>query len=208
MMSDDDDDERFRMKPTNRQRSRSTAEERRKDVLSAAIVEFATYGLHGASTVTIAERAGISQPYVLRLFDTKKNLFLESVVAARQLILVQWERALVSLPGDVEPKGRLEALAQAFQQITGEGDVMRLFLQAFAASADADVKDACQSAMSELFQWVRFHTGVSGRETQVFFAQGMTIMVGVSIGAPGLMHEEWAQAFMMQEMDGGTTITS
>ncbi|MDQ4045126.1 MAG: TetR/AcrR family transcriptional regulator, partial [Chloroflexota bacterium] len=46
------------------QRTRRTAEERRADVLDAALVEFATYGLHGASTVNIAKRAGISQPYV------------------------------------------------------------------------------------------------------------------------------------------------
>lgn len=183
------------------QRGRSTAEERRKEVLQAAIAEFAIYGLHGASTVNIAQRAGISQPYVLRLFATKKNLFLESVTAARQLVLTHWERALDGLPQDADSHQRLDALAQAFQQITGEGDVMRLFLQAYAACADDDVREACQNAMSELFLWVRRHTGVSGSEAQVFFAQGMTIMVGVSIGAPKAMHEEWAQAFMMQQMD-------
>jgi hypothetical protein len=54
--------------------------------------------------------------------------------------------------------------------------------------------------MRDLFAWVREATGVSGPEAQVFFAQGMLIMVGVSIGAPGAMDEEWARAFMLQDL--------
>src|ERR671938_1028191 len=58
---------------------RKTAEERRQAVLDAAMVEFADKGLDGASTDAIARRAGISQPYLFRLFGTKKELFIASV---------------------------------------------------------------------------------------------------------------------------------
>ena len=54
---------------------RKSAEERREAVLDAALVEFAEHGLHGGSTEAIAAKAGISQPYVFRLFGTKKELF-------------------------------------------------------------------------------------------------------------------------------------
>ena len=54
---------------------RKSAEERREEILDAALQEFAQRGLHGASTEDIARRAGISQPYVFRLFGTKKALF-------------------------------------------------------------------------------------------------------------------------------------
>ena len=50
---------------------RKSAEERRESVLDAAFEEFAARGLDGASTEAIAEKAGISQPYVFRLFGTK-----------------------------------------------------------------------------------------------------------------------------------------
>src|SRR5690349_203663 len=56
--------------------TRQTADERRVAVLDAASVEFAQHGLHGASTDTIARRAGISQPYLFRLFGSKKALFI------------------------------------------------------------------------------------------------------------------------------------
>jgi AcrR family transcriptional regulator len=61
--------------------TRKTKEVRRDEVLDAALEEFAEMGLHGASTEDIARRAGISQPYVFRLFATKKELF--TAVAAR-----------------------------------------------------------------------------------------------------------------------------
>lgn len=182
------------------QRTRRTAEERRADVLDAALIEFATYGLHGASTVNIAERAGISQPYVLRLFSTKKQLFLETVATAGGTIRTTWERTLAGLPADTVPQERLEALGDAFQGITGQADVLRLLLQAYAAAADEDVRRQCQHAMDSLFTWVQERTGVSAPEAQVFFAQGMLIMVGVSIGAPEKLDQQWARAFMLEDV--------
>ena len=55
------------------------AAERREMVLEAAVADFAAHGLAGASTEDVAHRAGISQPYLFRLFPTKKALFLALV---------------------------------------------------------------------------------------------------------------------------------
>src|SRR4029078_10171254 len=55
---------------------RETAGRRREAVLEAARYEFAQHGLHGASTDAIARRAGISQPYLFRLFGSKKALVI------------------------------------------------------------------------------------------------------------------------------------
>ena len=53
---------------------RKSAQERREEIVEAALVEFAAHGLDGGSTETIAKAVGISQPYVFRLFGTKKKL--------------------------------------------------------------------------------------------------------------------------------------
>src|SRR5260370_6645066 len=58
---------------------RHTAEERRGEVIQAAVAEFALHGLHGTSTEMIARRIGISQPYIFRLFPSKKELFLAAI---------------------------------------------------------------------------------------------------------------------------------
>jgi AcrR family transcriptional regulator len=52
---------------------RLTAAERREAVLDAAMAEFAAHGYEGSSTEEIARRAGIAQPYVFRLFGTKRT---------------------------------------------------------------------------------------------------------------------------------------
>src|SRR5467141_2219370 len=58
---------------------RHTADERRAEVVQAAVAEFALHGLHGTSTEAIARRIGISQPYIFRLFPSKKALFLAAI---------------------------------------------------------------------------------------------------------------------------------
>lgn len=50
----------------------------------AAMAAFAAKGLYGTATEEIARRAGISQPYLFRLFGSKLNLFL--VVLERALL--------------------------------------------------------------------------------------------------------------------------
>src|SRR6476646_10790939 len=58
---------------------RKSKEERREEILDAALEVFADQGLHGALTEEIARRAGISQPYVFRRFGTKKELYVAGV---------------------------------------------------------------------------------------------------------------------------------
>ncbi len=58
---------------------RLTAVDRREAIVQAAMEAFADTGLHGTSTETIARNVGISQPYLFRLYGTKKELFLASI---------------------------------------------------------------------------------------------------------------------------------
>jgi AcrR family transcriptional regulator len=60
-------------------RVRLTAKERGAEVLQAAVVAFAASGYEGTKTDEIARLAGVSQPYVIRLFGTKQQLFLAAL---------------------------------------------------------------------------------------------------------------------------------
>jgi AcrR family transcriptional regulator len=55
---------------------RRSADERREQILGIAIEHFAVGGYRATSTNVIAREAGISQPYLFRLFRTKQELFL------------------------------------------------------------------------------------------------------------------------------------
>src|SRR5438552_18074063 len=79
---------------------RKSAEERREAVLDAAFEEFAQRGLDGASTEAIAARAGISQPYVFRLFGTKKELFKAVISRCFRETLELFQRAAEGRRGE------------------------------------------------------------------------------------------------------------
>src|SRR6266436_4774226 len=79
---------------------RSTAADRKVAVLDAALTVFAERGLYGASTEEIARRAGISQPYVFRLFGTKKELYLAVVARCFRQTLEIFQRAAEGKRGE------------------------------------------------------------------------------------------------------------
>jgi len=79
---------------------RKTAEERREAVLDAALTEFGDHGFEGASTDAIARAAGISQPYLFRLFGTKKDLFLASVQRCLDDTYARFDAAAKGLEGE------------------------------------------------------------------------------------------------------------
>ena len=58
---------------------RMSAERRRALVLEAARIEFATSGFEGTTTEAIARRVGVSQPYLFRLFPSKKAIFVAAI---------------------------------------------------------------------------------------------------------------------------------
>src|SRR5579871_5769751 len=89
---------------------RKTKAERREEILDAALEEFAERGYHGASTEDIARRAGISQPYVFRLFGTKKELFRAVVARCFRQTLEMFQRAAEGLRGEEA----LEAMGKAY----------------------------------------------------------------------------------------------
>src|SRR5581483_2779582 len=117
--------------------SRSTAAARRDEVLDAALVEFAEHGYEGASTEDIARRAGISQPYLFRLFGTKKELFKASVARCLRETLELFQRAAEGKRGEAA----LEAIGQAYrEQLEADRVRLRAQMQAYAACEDDEIR--------------------------------------------------------------------
>ena len=86
---------------------RKSAEERREEILEVAVRHFAIGGLHGTSTEAIAREAGISQPYLFRLFHTKKELFVACVDRANVRVRDAFRRAAHSLKSNANTFGAL-----------------------------------------------------------------------------------------------------
>src|SRR3954467_15926671 len=91
--------------------ARMPAAERREAILEAAMIEFARGGLHGTATEDIARRAGITHPYVFRLFGTKKALYLETIERGFDRTQSVFAAAAETAS---EPEEKLRAMGQAY----------------------------------------------------------------------------------------------
>ena len=158
---------------------RQSAEARRETILDAARYEFAARGLHGTSTEDIARRAGISQPYVFRLFGTKKQLFLASCEDCMRETLDAMREAAVDKSG----QDALDAMGAAYIDLLDD-DPRRLMLQMhmYAACDDGDVREVARRGFGELVQFAERASGASKEQITRFFSMGMLINVVASMG--------------------------
>jgi AcrR family transcriptional regulator len=169
---------------------RQTADERRTAVLAAAITEFARSGYAGTSTDAIAQRAGISQPYLFRLFGTKKELFL----ATYELVGSRIVRELTEAMGDLEGEEAMAAMGSAYLELLQDPELLQVQMHGFAAATgDPDIARGCRTTFEVLWQLLDQRAHLSEEAIQQFFAAGMMISVVSSINLLSIS-EHWAQA--------------
>ncbi len=182
---------------------RMSAEDRREQVLKAAMAEFAIHGLDGTSTEAIAERAGISQPYIFRLWPNKKDLFLATVDACfdrfeavlkktaegrsdaeigAQLWAVGHDPS--GHPHLTGPGARLHAMGHAYMRLLSKPEAPLMQMQAYAACWDDDVRRLVRDRWNRLRTLVSELSGVQGRELSEFFARGMLLNVAACMHLP------------------------
>ncbi len=156
---------------------RKTAEARRDDILDAAFTEFAERGLHGASTEEIARRAGISQPYVFRLFGSKKDLFKAATARCLRETLETFQRAAEGLRGE----DALKAMGAAYQELLADRNRLRSQMQAYAACDDPEICEVVRNGFGDIVAYVERVSGLPEEEVTRFFATGMLINVMASM---------------------------
>jgi AcrR family transcriptional regulator len=158
--------------------TRLSAAERKDAVLDAALVEFADKGFAGTSTEDIAARAGISQPYLFRLFGTKKGLFIACVARCFRETLELFQRAAEGKRGTEA----LQAMGESYMAQLQEDRVwLRGQMQAYGASDDPDVRRVVREGFGDLVAYVRRVSGADWPELWGFFAAGMFLNVLASM---------------------------
>jgi AcrR family transcriptional regulator len=157
--------------------TRKTAEERREEILAVALEEFGEHGLDGTSTDTIARKAGISQPYLFRLFGTKKELYLETVRRCLSETLELFQEAADELRGEEA----LQAIGQAYRGLLADRIRLRGQMQAYADCDDDDVREVVRDGFGRLVEYVEHVSGAKPERIRDFFAFGMLLNVFASM---------------------------
>jgi AcrR family transcriptional regulator len=156
---------------------RLTADERRAEVIEAAVIAFGAGGLAGTSTEEIAHLAGVSQPYIFRLFRTKQELFIAAVGRAFERIRLAFEEA-ARHPASDAPVGYdpvLASLGRAYGELLSDRSLLRLQLHAFAACDDPVIRAFVRQQFAGLVTRVAELSAVSSLELRTFFAEGMLL---------------------------------
>src|SRR3712207_2805768 len=108
-------------------RTRVPAAERREQVVAIALRHFADGGFNGTSTEAIAAEVGVSQPYLFRLFRTKRELFLACCTASHERIGQAFREAAAGAP-DGE---RFSAMGAAYMDLLTDPHMLRFQLQMY-----------------------------------------------------------------------------
>lgn len=159
-------------------RRRLPAAVRRAQVLEAAVAAFAEGGYAGTTTDQVATRAGVSQPYVVRMFGTKQALFLAVHEQVIDRVVAAFRTAVAAAPPGVTAK---QEMGRAYVRLTADRVLLRVMQHGFVAGADPVVGPAVRAGLLRVFREIRELTGVSSEEATTFLADGMLINTLLSV---------------------------
>ena len=156
---------------------RMKAEDRRELIIESATAVFGDYGYYGTTTDQIARAAGVSQPYVVRIFGTKEKLFVEVLGRALELLMRAFRRALAT--DDGQPLAR--RLGTAYVGLLEHRGLLLSLMHAFVLGSDPVIGERARSGFLEVYEFLRHEAGMSADEAGLFLANGMlsNTMIGL-----------------------------
>ena len=171
---------------------RMNADDRREQVLAAATRAFARTGYAGTSTDVVAREAGVSQPYVVRMFGTKRALFLDVFGRSTERIRDAFSGVLDDYstddPFDPDNEDDWARLGAAYTELLADRDFLLVMMHGFAAGDDDAIGARARQCMGEIYD-VIMRTGCTAERATAFVAHGMLLNVMLSMRAPEHLDE-------------------
>jgi len=183
--------------------TRMGADERRSLVLAAATRAFARAGYAGTSTDAVAKEAGVSQPYVVRIFGSKLELFLEVFTRATSRIGEAFSAVLAEDDFDPTSEEDRDRLGLAYTELLADRDFLLVMMHGFSAAGIPEIGAAARDGMGRIFEILQ-GSGGTDEDIRDFIAQGMLLNVMIAMRAPEHLHENDALARLTECAFGET----
>jgi AcrR family transcriptional regulator len=171
-------------------RRRVPAAERREELISAAVHEFARGGLHGTAVERIARRVGVAQPYVFSLFPNKRELFLAAIERSFERIAEAFSGAASDYRegrAPAECEDVLQAMGMAYKELlASDRDYLMLQHQSYAACDDEVVRARVRNRYARLVDLACELSGAEPERMDDFFRHGMALNVAAALGVEEL----------------------
>ena len=157
---------------------RSTAPRRRIDAIDVGMRVFADHGLTTASVQKVADTMGVSQPYVFRLFGSKREFFLACLDEMESRIRQVLQQAAADHTHDPLP-----AMRAGFRLMIADGVVTGLWLQACAAArSDELVAARCRTVIGNILAESERLSAAGPQELRGSLALGALIVMLQALG--------------------------
>ena len=165
---------------------RLTSEDRREQILAAASAVFGERGFAGGTTDAIANTAGVSQAYVVRLFGTKQDLFVAVMERACGRVMETFRTAIAGFNGHESIEERLDALGRAYVALIADRGILLSLMHAFTLGHDPRIGPLIRERYLEIYRIARDEAGLGPEVSSHFLATGMLINTGIAMRMPDI----------------------
>ena len=159
---------------------RMKAADRRDLILEAATAVFGAKSYVGTTTDEVARAAGVSQPYVVRLFGSKAKLYIAVIERAYECVINAFREVL---PGPDEE--RTARLGAAYSGLLAERGMLPVIANSTALGGDPEIGPVAREGFNAIWRFVRDEAGFTEEETRAFMANGMLINAIVGLRLVG-----------------------
>jgi AcrR family transcriptional regulator len=157
---------------------RMSSEERREQIVAAAIAVFGARGYEGTTTDDVARTAGVSQPYVVRLFRSKENLFLAAMQSSLDQLMSAFRGALADEASDIPVSKRI---GEAYVDLLNTRGLHQTLSHAWLLGGHPMIGPAARRGFAQVWQFFREEAGFDADEARAFIAEGMLINVMIGM---------------------------
>ncbi|GAA1944537.1 TetR/AcrR family transcriptional regulator [Microbacterium deminutum] len=152
--------------------------ERREQIVAAAMAVFGAKGYEGTTTDDVARTAGVSQPYVVRLFRSKENLFLAAMQAALDELMRVFRATLADSPSDRPVAKRI---GEAYVDLLSTRGLHQTLSHAWLLGGHPVIGPAARHGFAQVWQFFRDEAGFEAEQARSFLAEGMLINVMIGM---------------------------
>ncbi|AYQ18264.1 TetR/AcrR family transcriptional regulator [Bacillus paralicheniformis] len=166
---------------------RQSKENRKEQILEAGLEVFAEKGYYNTTTALIAEKAGISQPYIFRFYKTKEELFVAVLDRAFERILQTFQNV------ESSSEQIVANMVKAYEELS-VSHPNEIALQVIGLSVtEESIRNCSKTGLSRIRNYTleRFREANvpnAEREVTTFLARGILCNISYFLDFPEIMH--------------------
>jgi AcrR family transcriptional regulator len=157
--------------PSSAPPARQTAAEQRERVLAAASIVFAERGYRAATTDRIAQAAGVSQPYVVRLFGSKSDLYRQVAVQALSRLETTLEE-VIHTPSPA-PDTLPTRLQDAYSALLNDDAFLAALFPSLLQGHDPQIGPAAREGFLRIYRLLRTDASLSTAEVTAILGKAL-----------------------------------